>query len=317
MSILLKVALVADESQTHFLRRLAEVKAKVDEPSGTRIKLNARPKPTIHLGGPKATVNGIGASSNAPNEGDVVKATVEGDDTPPKLTTRSVSKDARDVSTPPIIKTEAPIPTAASMEPPGPNSLPPEVKPSSTASMLPPPARMASTSPAPPLQSGSQPPPYVPALAPAPITFAETYLRKTPIADALLPKITLVSHPQLNVPIPYQLQVDASPDFLHKSVTIMLPPSQYFLQACPSVSQALSSGRQYKLFVHVNGIRATPSTKPLVNGDMTNGVERKPVYDVPLTPGTNRIEVEIAAVPTRGGSLEVEKLAVFANLMRY
>lgn len=54
-----------------------------------------------------------------------------------------------------------------------------------------------------------------------------------------------------------------------------------------------------------------------MNGDMTNGTERKQVYDVSLLPGVNRIEVEIVAVTGRGGTLEVEKTTVFANLMKY
>jgi hypothetical protein len=50
---------------------------------------------------------------------------------------------------------------------------------------------------------------------------------------------------------------------------------------------------------------------------MIGGVaDRKQVYDTALSPGVNRIEVEVVAVSGRTGALEVEKLMVFANLLK-
>lgn len=96
----------------------------------------------------------------------------------------------------------------------------------------------------------------------------------------------------------------------------MLPVSHHYLQLTPTVSAQLSSGRQYKLFVTVNGVRLQPSLKPIINGDTSLVGGGKPGYDVALQPGVNRIEVEIVAVSGRGGGLESEKLSVFAHLMR-
>jgi len=99
-------------------------------------------------------------------------------------------------------------------------------------------------------------------------------------------------------------------------MTVMLPASQYYLQIKPTVSNALLSGRQYKLFVMINGQRVNASTKPHMNSESIATAERKPAYDVSLNPGVNRIEVEIAAVTGRGGTLEIEKVNVFVNLTR-
>lgn len=109
-------------------------------------------------------------------------------------------------------------------------------------------------------------------------------------------------------------------------MTLTLPATHYYLQITPGVSAQLLSGRQYKLFVTVNGVRVMPSSKALVNGEvpMINGLGvggavtemRKPAYDTALVVGVNRIEVEIVAVTARGGSLEMEKVTVFAHVLR-
>lgn len=138
------------------------------------------------------------------------------------------------------------------------------------------------------------------------------------MSEALLANLNISSHPQLNHPKPFRLDIPPSADYTHQSLTVMLPSSQYYLQITPTISTQLSSGRQYKLFVTVNGVRLMASAKPLTNGEALAAPpgERKQVYDAPLNAGVNRIEVEIVAVTGRGGTLEVEKVSVFANLMR-
>ena len=50
---------------------------------------------------------------------------------------------------------------------------------------------------------------------------------------------------------------------------------------------------------------------------MVGGVaDRRQVYDTALNSGINRIEVEVVAVSGKSGALEVEKLTVFANLLK-
>lgn len=124
------------------------------------------------------------------------------------------------------------------------------------------------------------------------------------------------------------MTIPASEEYTHHSITLMLPVKLYHLQVSPNISAQLSSGRQYKLFVTVNGTRSAPSVRPAAssppttNGDNivvapAGGTEKKVVYDVPLVAGVNRLEVEIVAVTGRGGQLEVEKMTVFVNLMRH
>jgi len=157
---------------------------------------------------------------------------------------------------------------------------------------------------------------FVPAYNPAPVTFMDNFSRLRPLSEALLPNLQIATHPQLNASKPFSLDIPPSPDFTNQALTVMLPASQYYLQVKPTVSNALLSGRQYKLFVMINGQRVNASTKPHMNGESIGTVERKPAYDISLNPGVNRIEVEIAAVTGRGGTLEIEKANVFANLMR-
>lgn len=310
--------------QEELLARLAEVKEKVEEPQGTRIKLNARPKPVLHLGSKAPPGNAASPGVSVDSESlerqkQTVQAGVNGHQTPqPTPMRRSNSQllatAVRTASTPPVIKTEKAVasPVIDAARPP---SSAPEVKPSPNVSM-PPPARIPSASPH-PIVLPTIPTPYVPTLPPPPATFAETFARTKPVEEALLPSIHLCSHPQLTVSKPFKLDVAASPEYIHQSMTVMLPVSQYHLQVTPTVSQQLASGRQYKMFVTVNGIRSSPTLRPVINGELTNGVEKKQVYDIPLGPGVNRIEVEIVAVTGRAGTLEVEKTTVFANLMRY
>ncbi|PSK60553.1 Chromatin structure-remodeling complex subunit rsc1 [Elsinoe australis] len=311
---------LAEEFKEHFKTRLAEVKSKVEEPQSTRIKLNARPKPVLHLGAKASQANAQSPGVSVDNEAlerqkQLVRAGVNGQQTPqPPRSNSQVPSDSRQASTPPAVKTEksmaSPAPDLARV-----SSAAPEAK-ASPGNSMPPPARLPSGSPFP----VAQPPAaatYVPSLAPQMATFGETFARTKPVSEALLPNIHLSSHPQLTTAKPFKLDIPASPDYSQQSITIMLPPPQYYLQLSPTVSQQLSSGRQYKLFVTTNGVRASPSIRPILNGDMTNGTERKQVYDVSLLPGVNRIEVEIVAVTGRGGTLEVEKTTVFANLMKY
>ncbi|KAF4556057.1 Chromatin structure-remodeling complex subunit rsc4-like protein [Elsinoe fawcettii] len=312
---------LAEEFKEHFLSRLAEVKSKVEEPQSTRIKLNARPKQVLHLGAKPAPTAISSPGVTVDNEAlerqrRLVQAGVNGQQTPqpPKADSQAPS-DTRQTSTPPAtVKIEkavaSPAPDLARVAGNGPDAR------ASPRNSMPPPARVPSGSPF-PVAAVPAAPTYTPSLAPQTATFGETFARTKPISEALLPDIHLASHPQLNSAKPFKLDIPASPDYTQQSVTVMLPATQYALQASPTVSQQLSSGRQYKLFVTANGVRVSPSIRPMVNGDLTNGVEKKQVYDISLMAGVNRIEVEIVAVTGRGGTLDVEKTTVFANLMRY
>lgn len=71
--------------------------------------------------------------------------------------------------------------------------------------------------------------------------------------------------------------------------------------------------RQYKLFVTLNNVRLMSTVRDFMVGGVA---DRKIVYDTALNAGVNRIEVEVVAVSGRNGALEVEKVTVFANLLK-
>jgi len=286
----------------------------VEEPSGPRLKLNARPRPTLHLGAkgspaPSSTPV-VSAEGNAlARQKQVISAGVNGHQTP-QATPSRVSADVKQ-SEAPEIKEEVAV-ASPLLDSARPTSAVPDAKQASIPplSMPPPGAIPVSSHVSQPITS------FVPAYNPAPVTFMDNFSRTRPLSEALLPNLQIATHPQLNAPKPFSLDIPPSPDFTNQAMTVMLPASQYYLQINPTVSNALLSGRQYKLFVMINGQRVNASTKPHMNSESIATAERKPAYDVSLNPGVNRIEVEIAAVTGRGGTLEIEKVNVFVNLTR-
>lgn len=92
-----------------------------------------------------------------------------------------------------------------------------------------------------------------------------------------------------------------------------IPGAHYYISIVPTVSQRLLIQRQYKLFVTVNGARIMGTAREVMVGGVA---DRRQVYDTALNSGINRIEVEVVAVSGKSGALEVEKLTVFANLLK-
>lgn len=121
-----------------------------------------------------------------------------------------------------------------------------------------------------------------------------------------------MTHPQLTVPKPFRLDVPANKQFTQQSLSTAVPAAHYYISIVPNVSQRLLMQRQYKTFVTVNGVRLMGTTRDFLSG----GGDRKQVYDTALIAGVNRIEVEVVAVSGKTGALEVEKLSVFASLLK-
>lgn len=101
-----------------------------------------------------------------------------------------------------------------------------------------------------------------------------------------------------------------------QSVTVNLPSTHYYLQIKPTIATSLLE-RQYKLFVtSVNRLHAMPT----IPGHPID--QRNPLFEARLVPGVNRIEVELIAAlpkgakPINGQDFELEKITVFANLMK-
>lgn len=186
--------------------------------------------------------------------------------------------------------------------------------------MMPPPpsTRAPSGSPFPTQQPHQQQQPPINSYTYAtPSLLPPTALRAYPATSALLPAVTLSTHPHLKLPHPLSLTIPPHASLSHHSTTLTLPATHYFLQIALTISKELASGRPYKLFVTVNGTRLTQRDTI----GLADTGRRMHVYEGSLAQGVNRVEVEVAAArlgaagPEERG-LDVEKCVVFVNLLR-
>lgn len=150
----------------------------------------------------------------------------------------------------------------------------------------------------------------------APSLLPPTAVRQYPASEALLPLVTLHTHPHLKVPKPFSISIPPHPSLSQQSTTITLPASHFFLQIQPTISRELAINRAYKIFVTMNGTRLTQrdTTYHQETGKRTHS------YDGNLSHGVNRIEIEVAAAKAGdngdGKGLDIEKVTVFAHLAR-
>ncbi|KAG9696916.1 Bromodomain-containing protein, partial [Aureobasidium melanogenum] len=309
------------EFEDLFKERLAIAKSQVDEPTQPKIKLNApRPKPVLHLGAraspaPRGTpaddkkeetiTNGATASSAA--------ASRANSQVPTTANATAITASSP-VATTTAVKTEKSVAASPSLATVRPQSIAPDAKqsprPGTANAMLPPPSvRGISGSPHPSMLPHV---PHVPQYVPPP-TFLDKYARSKPVSEALLPSLVITAHPQLNCPKPFRLDVPPSTKFTQQSLTMAITSAQYYISIIPTVSQRLLMQRQYKLFVTLNSVRLMSTVRDFMVGGVA---ERKIVYDTALNAGVNRIEVEVVAVSGRNGALEMEKVTVFANLLK-
>lgn len=309
------------EFEDLFKERLAIAKSQVDEPTQPKIKLNApRPKPVLHLGArgspaPRGTpaddkkeetfTNGATASSAA--------ASRSNSQVPTTANATAITASSP-VATTTAVKTEKSVAASPSLATVRPQSIAPDAKqsprPGTANAMLPPPSvRGISGSPHPSMLAHV---PHVPQYVPPP-TFLDKYARSKPVSEALLPSLVITAHPQLNNPKPFRLDVPPSNKFTQQSLTMAIPSAQYYISIIPTVSQRLLMQRQYKLFVTLNNVRLMSTVRDFMVGGVA---DRKIVYDTALNAGVNRIEVEVVAVSGRNGALEMEKVTVFANLLK-
>lgn len=160
------------------------------------------------------------------------------------------------------------------------------------------------------------------------------------IDEALIPKITLNTHPALNHAKPWSASVPASKQKMTYSATISVPATHSYIQITPKVPIALTN-RLYRLFVTVNGNRTlevnrVPVTAGINGSSPGPGYEGgkkkgEPVFEAKLMGGVNRIEVEIVAEKDPKDvdnskekekdkdrdQIEVEKSTIFLHLMRH
>jgi len=161
-----------------------------------------------------------------------------------------------------------------------------------------------------------------------------TQLTSPGINEALIPRISLSTHPALNLAKPWSVNVAANKQKTSHSVTMLLSPTYSYLQIVPHVPIALTN-RLYRLFVTVNGnktfeVNRMPVTAGINGSATTTGYEGgkkkgEPVYEAKLMAGVNRVEVEIVAEKDRKGKpesnlpkeqVEIEKCTLFLHLLR-
>lgn len=153
--------------------------------------------------------------------------------------------------------------------------------------------------------------------------------------DALIPRITLNTHPALGLSKPWNINIPANKSKTSFSVTVPVPTTHSYLQITPQVPIALTN-RLYRLFVMVNGnktfeVNRIPVTAGINGSSPQPGIEGgkkkgEPVYEAKLMAGVNRIEVEIVAEKERKAGekesrdpkeqIESEKCTIFLHLTR-
>jgi hypothetical protein len=134
----------------------------------------------------------------------------------------------------------------------------------------------------------------------------------------MITNLSLATHPGLNIARHFRMDLPPSPTMAQQSITINLPSTHYYLQIKPTIAASLHE-RQYKLFVTSGTQRLL--ALPTIPGHAVD--QRHPLFEARLLPGVNRIEVELIAAipkgatkPANGHDVELEKITVFANLMR-
>lgn len=298
--------------QQHFKKRLATAKEKVEEPSRPSIKLGGpKPKVTLNLSQHRGSPTpGVSVDNEAlARQRHLVQAgaNAHSGNVPVNGTTTSAYQ-ASPYDPRPQSRALAGSPAASATNAEGASAPTNTYSTSHMNGMMPPPlVRPASGSP---FHS------YAPINSytfTAPAALPSLALRSYPLEQALLPTVTIATHPQLKVSNPLNISIPPHPTLTHQSSTITLAPTHYFLQISPTISKQLSTGRPYKMFVTVNGSRLTQRDTQF----SAETGKRTHMYEGTLAQGVNRIEIEIAAAKEGDGNgLDVEKVLLYANLMK-
>ncbi|KAL7771152.1 hypothetical protein CFE70_001094 [Pyrenophora teres f. teres 0-1] len=188
------------------------------------------------------------------------------------------------------------------------------------------------------VQNGNYVPPHQPTYyAPPPVARVDSF-RKVPLKshqEALIPSITLNTHPALAATAPWSVKILADKRKTAYSATMVVAPTNSYIQVIPRVPIALTS-RMYRLFVTVNGNKTLEANRVPVTAGINGaspgpgyeGGKKKgePLFEAKLAAGVNRIEVEIVAEKERKGQaesgstkkeeVEIEKCTIFLHLQR-
>lgn len=320
------IFVMAQELEELFKKFVAEAKQQVPEPSQPRIKLKVpeatQPKKiTIHVGGKASTGSpapatvtpgdgGESARNGTPIGRNPFGGSVSGAVNVTQLEkARSMSVSGASPS-PSVGGTVKPEDTARQSP-----AILPQLNSITTQQQFVPvaqPIAVPSGVAAPP------PPPLPPApkLTAAEILEAQKY-RPHPIkeAEALMPKLTITSHPSLQLESRLALTIPASATETQQELVFNAPASYFRLQLRPQVAPYLEAQqREWKLNVMHDFQRQYPSA-----ADSRN----EPVFDITLRYGTNRLEISlVAALPKgetgpQGLTMTMERFVVHFNLLKH
>lgn len=144
--------------------------------------------------------------------------------------------------------------------------------------------------------------------------------------------LTIRTHPALNSgDRRFEIQLPPHPKLTQRSVTLNIPPGQWRQQLFVSLNPAVQrQQRPFKMFVISNGATLGPSPSPpspptqqAPGSPPTSADDTAKLYDVNLHPGVNVIQVQIIAGLAKdqklpnGAEAELEKVTIFANLMKF
>jgi hypothetical protein len=132
----------------------------------------------------------------------------------------------------------------------------------------------------------------------------------------MITNLSLATHPGLNISRHFRMDIPPSDTVTHQSLTINLPSTHYYLQVKPALTPSILD-RQHRMFITC-GSRL--NALPLIPGHPID--PRNSLYEARLHPGVNRLEIELVAAlpkgakPINGRDYEIEKITVFANLIK-
>ncbi|KAF2857305.1 Bromodomain-containing protein [Piedraia hortae CBS 480.64] len=283
--------LLANEFKDHFYELLEQAKGKVEGPStSSRIKI-APPKPKVVLNAsqPQTAVGDSGAGQQQTR---AASLGVNHEVAPVAAT--AASEISQPVLLPPGSATSA----RESMQPAAPNSyaMPRHEQPE----MLTPAAHLDAFNDA----TNSAAHPHS-ALVGPPSRAAKD---STPFDMALLPSVWLVTIPPPHLASAFG-HIVADPDLTQQSVGMLLGSEHQFIKIAATVSEELTNGWPYKLFVLINGLRVNQKDTQY---NARFGI-RSHIYEGTLTVGmSNRIQVEIVAAKHDGSEHALDReMALF------
>lgn len=135
-------------------------------------------------------------------------------------------------------------------------------------------------------------------------------------ADALITNLSISTHPSLRLDQHFHLDIPPSPTS-QRSITINLPKTQHYLRIVPTLASSVKH-RPSKLCVTAGMQRLEAAPQRAEEYDAA-----KPIYEVRLMEGVNRVEIEMVAGPPRGApkngsgqGIDKEKFSAFINVAK-